>query len=169
MLAQNDVNFSLEYLWIEAITADRRPPVLADNIEPLMSERPHGVFTRQVLLGDNLDTSKIVAQYTEGVVTLAIPVAEEAKSRRIDVRHESSTTEIAPQSQVPVWLAAGTSAGHTGADEYIFHAHRIEFLVSWPSIWRCWWDLVPSGARKLTAGSSQFASALAVTLRSSEM
>ncbi len=76
------------------VRAERHAPLLADGIEALIAERPHGVFTRQILLGDNLDTSKIDAQYAEGVLTLAIPVAEEAKPRRIDVRHESSKAEI---------------------------------------------------------------------------
>ncbi len=76
------------------VRAERRAPLLAEGIEALVAERPHGVFTRQILLGDNLDTSKIDAQYAEGVLTLAIPVAEEAKPRRIDVRHETSKAEI---------------------------------------------------------------------------
>jgi HSP20 family protein len=76
------------------VKAERRAPLLADGIEALVAERPHGVFTRQILLGDNLDTTKIDAQYAEGVLTLAIPVADEAKPRKIDVRHESSKAEI---------------------------------------------------------------------------
>ena len=76
------------------VRAERRAPVLAEGIESLIAERAHGVFSRQILLGDNLDTTKIDAQYSEGVLTLAIPVAEEAKPRRIDVRHESSKAEI---------------------------------------------------------------------------
>ena len=76
------------------VKSERRAPLLAEGIEVLVAERPHGVFTRQILLGDNLDTTKIDAQYSEGVLTLAIPVAEEAKPRRIDVRHESARAEI---------------------------------------------------------------------------
>jgi len=76
------------------VRAERRAPVLAEGIESLVAERPHGVFSRQILLGDNLDTTKIDAQFSEGVLTLSIPVAEEAKPRRIDVRHESAKTEI---------------------------------------------------------------------------
>jgi HSP20 family protein len=76
------------------LKAERPAPLLAEGIESLVAERPHGVFSRQILLGDNLDTTKIDAQYAEGVLTLAIPVAEEAKPRRIDVRHDSSKAEI---------------------------------------------------------------------------
>ena len=76
------------------VKTERPAPVLVDGIEALVAERPHGTFTRQILLGDNLDTSKIDAQYSDGVLTLAIPVAEEAKPRRIDVRHDSAKSEI---------------------------------------------------------------------------
>jgi HSP20 family protein len=76
------------------VKAERQAPVLAEGIEALVAERPHGVFTRQILLGDNLDTSKIDAQFSDGVLTLSIPVAEEAKPRRIDIRHDSSKSEI---------------------------------------------------------------------------
>jgi len=76
------------------VKAERKPPLLAESVEALVAERPHGSFTRQVLLGDNLDTTKIDARYADGVLTLAIPVAEEAKPRRIEVRHESSLAEI---------------------------------------------------------------------------
>jgi HSP20 family protein len=76
------------------VKAERQAPLLAQGIEALMAERPHGTFTRQILLGDNLDTSRIDAQYSDGVLTLSIPVAEEAKPRRIDVRHDSSKAEI---------------------------------------------------------------------------
>ena len=49
------------------------------------AERPHGVFSRQLVLGDNLDTSHIAASYDAGVLTLRIPVAERAKPRKIRV------------------------------------------------------------------------------------
>ena len=59
--------------------------------EMLASERPRGVFSRQLVLGDNLDLDQIDAHYDAGVLRLSIPVAERAKPRRIDVT--SATTE----------------------------------------------------------------------------
>jgi HSP20 family protein len=53
--------------------------------EMLASERPRGVFSRQLVLGDNLDLDRIEAHYAEGVLRLSIPVAERAKPRKIDV------------------------------------------------------------------------------------
>ncbi len=51
--------------------------------EVIAAERPRGVFSRQLVLGDNLDTEHIDASYDAGVLTLRIPVAEKAKPRKI--------------------------------------------------------------------------------------
>jgi HSP20 family protein len=53
--------------------------------EPLVSERPQGTFARQLLLGESLDTDRLEADYDQGVLTLRIPVAEEAKPRRVQI------------------------------------------------------------------------------------
>ena len=52
----------------------------------LASERPRGAFSRQLVLGDNLDLEHIEAGYKDGVLRLVVPVAEKAKPRRIEVR-----------------------------------------------------------------------------------
>jgi len=59
----------------------------------LASERPRGDFSRQLVLGDNLDLDKIEAHYDAGVLRLSIPVAERAKPRKIEV--SSGSTERA--------------------------------------------------------------------------
>lgn len=56
-----------------------------DDCDVLTSERPKGSFSRQLVLGDNLDLSKIKASCSAGVLTLRIPVAAQAKSRKIDI------------------------------------------------------------------------------------
>jgi HSP20 family protein len=53
--------------------------------ERLASERPTGVFSRQLVLGDNLDLDRIEASYDAGVLRLVVPVAEKAKPRKISV------------------------------------------------------------------------------------
>ena len=53
--------------------------------EMLANERPRGVFSRQLVLGENLDTDKIAASYDGGVLRLRIPVAEKAKPRKIAI------------------------------------------------------------------------------------
>jgi HSP20 family protein len=59
--------------------------------EMLAAERPRGVFSRQLVLGDNLDLDRIEARYDAGVLRLSIPVAERAKPRKIEV--SSGSTE----------------------------------------------------------------------------
>jgi HSP20 family protein len=54
--------------------------------EMLATERPRGLFSRQLVLGDNLDLEHIDAAYDDGVLRLTIPVAEKAKPRKIEVR-----------------------------------------------------------------------------------
>ena len=59
--------------------------------EMLASERPRGVFSRQLVLGDNLDLDRIEAHYDAGVLRLTVPVAERARPRKIEI----GTTESA--------------------------------------------------------------------------
>jgi len=56
-----------------------------DGVELLVGERPHGTFSRQLFLGDSLDTERISADYADGVLTLRLPVAEKAKPRRVQI------------------------------------------------------------------------------------
>jgi HSP20 family protein len=58
--------------------------------EALAAERPRGVFSRQLVLGDNLDLDRIEAGYADGVLRLVVPVAEKAKPRKIEVAHDSA-------------------------------------------------------------------------------
>jgi HSP20 family protein len=60
----------------------RRDP---DGSSYLVSERPSGSYSRQLVLGDGLAVDDIRAEYTDGVLTLTIPVAEQAKPRKIEV------------------------------------------------------------------------------------
>ena len=66
------------------VRAERRPEQ-PDGSEMLVAERPAGIFTRQVFLGDTLDADHIAADYSAGVLTLSIPVHEQAKPRSIQV------------------------------------------------------------------------------------
>lgn len=58
--------------------------------EMLTSERSRGMFSRQLVLGDNLDLDRIQADYADGVLRLVVPVAERAKPRKIEVGSGSS-------------------------------------------------------------------------------
>lgn len=54
--------------------------------EMLASERPRGLFSRQLVLGDNLDLDRIEAAYDDGVLRVRVPVAEQAKPRKIEIQ-----------------------------------------------------------------------------------
>jgi HSP20 family protein len=74
------------------VKAERRPVERGDNVEMQVAERPLGVFSRQLFLGDALDTERIDAHYEHGVLTLRIPVAEKAKPRKIAIEGGRSET-----------------------------------------------------------------------------
>lgn len=57
----------------------------SENQDVLANERPQGSFTRQLFLGDALDTERIEARYDNGVLTVTIPVAEQAKPRKVEI------------------------------------------------------------------------------------
>jgi HSP20 family protein len=67
------------------VKAERRPTVEGDNVEMEVAERPLGVFSRQLFLGEALDVERVSASYEAGVLTLRIPVAEQAKPRKIEI------------------------------------------------------------------------------------
>ena len=61
--------------------------------EVVIAERPHGTFTRQLLMGENLDAEHVQASYDQGVLTLTIPVAEQAKPHKVAVVVSGGTGE----------------------------------------------------------------------------
>ncbi|MEU3273113.1 Hsp20/alpha crystallin family protein [Saccharomonospora sp. NPDC006951] len=75
------------------VKAERRP-VTDQSVEMQVSERPLGVFSRQLFLGDTLDTNRIRADYDAGVLTLRIPVTEQAKPRKIEISGQATRKEI---------------------------------------------------------------------------
>jgi HSP20 family protein len=62
-----------------------------DGVELLVGERPFGAFSRQLFLGETLDTDRIDAQYNDGVLTLRLPIAEKAKPRRVEINTGAPT------------------------------------------------------------------------------
>jgi HSP20 family protein len=67
------------------LTVKAERPLLDGDDELVAAERPRGVFSRQLILGDNLDLEKVAASYEVGVLRLRIPVAERAKPRKIEI------------------------------------------------------------------------------------
>ena len=84
------------------IRAERKGEEFA-NVQWLSHERPIGTFARQLTLGYGVALDKIDAAYADGVLTLTIPVADDAKPRKISVSHGDTSAAITPgslQSQV---------------------------------------------------------------------
>lgn len=79
------------------IRAERRRQV-PEDAQWLTHERPTGTFARQLSLGQGLDLERIEAGYADGVLTLTIPVAEEARPRKIQVNHNQDHAQLT-QSQ----------------------------------------------------------------------
>jgi HSP20 family protein len=76
------------------VRAERPDPAGTDT-ELIASERPRGVFSRHLILGDTLDTDNVKATYDGGVLTLRIPVAEKAKPHKIQVEAKEAPRQVA--------------------------------------------------------------------------
>jgi len=85
-----DLNVERNVLTVKA----ERIPHYGDDVELQVAERPRGVFSRQLFLGDTLDTDHIDATYNAGVLTLRIPIAEKAKPRKIEIAGGDAPKQI---------------------------------------------------------------------------
>jgi HSP20 family protein len=79
------------------LTVRAERPMRESTSEQVAAERPRGMFSRQLILGDNLDLEQIAATYRDGVLRLTIPMAERAKPRKISVEVEASSRTIEGQ------------------------------------------------------------------------
>jgi HSP20 family protein len=103
---KDDVDLTVERN-VVSIRAERRP-AREEGDEVIVDERPHGIFTRQLFLGDNLDANKLSADYDRGVLMLTIPVAEESKPRRV---------QLGAQQQQELQDSGSESAADQNANE----------------------------------------------------
>jgi HSP20 family protein len=76
------------------LTVKAERPVLNGDRELIAAERQRGVFSRQLILGDNLDTENVGASFDAGVLTVRIPVAEQAKPRKIQISRSEDREAI---------------------------------------------------------------------------
>ncbi len=77
------------------LTVRSERPERDGDVDMLAAERPRGVFSRQLFLGETLDTERIDAHYADGILRLTIPVAEKAKPRKIEVNTAAGRAAIA--------------------------------------------------------------------------
>jgi HSP20 family protein len=85
-----DLNVEQNVLTVKA----ERTPAYGADVELQVAERPRGVFSRQLFLGDTLDADRVEASYDAGVLTLRIPIAEKAKPRKIQITASGAPKEI---------------------------------------------------------------------------
>jgi len=71
-----------------------RKPAATERAEMVVAERPVGTFTRQLFLGDTLNVDRIDASYEAGVLTLRLPIAEQAKPRKIPISGGDTRTQL---------------------------------------------------------------------------
>jgi HSP20 family protein len=86
-----------------------RQPEYEQGQNVLVAERPQGRFTRQLQLGENLDTQNVQARYANGVLHLIIPVAEAAQPRRIEVQRS--------EAQQSIEMSPGQESAKTGSGD----------------------------------------------------
>jgi HSP20 family protein len=75
------------------IRAERRS-TLPEEAQRVASERRHGVFTRQLFLGESLNVDAMTAEYDAGVLTISLPVKEQDKPRKIAIGSANGRQEI---------------------------------------------------------------------------
>jgi HSP20 family protein len=80
-----------------SVTAERRPTYGADD-EVVLAERSYGQLSRQLFLGEGLDPDRVAARYEDGVLTVTIPVAEQARPRRVEITTPHQVTAVATSS-----------------------------------------------------------------------
>jgi HSP20 family protein len=85
-----EVNVSDGWLTVSA----KREETAADGERFFIRERPAGSFTRRVRLSGRLDSAGIEANYRNGVLEVRVPVAEEAKPRKIAIQTADATGEL---------------------------------------------------------------------------
>jgi HSP20 family protein len=85
-----DLNVERNVLTVKA----ERTHSYGDDVELQVAERPRGVFSRQLFLGETLNTDNIQATYDAGVLTLRIPIAEKAKPRKIEISAAGAPKQI---------------------------------------------------------------------------
>ena len=98
------------------VRAQRRADA-PEGAQYLMAERPYGSYSRQIVLGDGLNTDAISADYHNGVLTVTIPVAEQAKPRRIEISqpaHQGHKVITGSSTDETDRTGTGTGTGTNG-------------------------------------------------------
>lgn len=82
---EDSIDLTVEKNVLTVHAERQRVDASGDNTEVLVAERPYGTFSRQLFLGETLDSEHIEADYVNGVLTVRIPIAETAKARKVQI------------------------------------------------------------------------------------
>ena len=90
-----------------------RAPHYGESEQVIAAERPQGAFTRQLSLGEGVDSEHLTAGYANGVLHVTIPASPKAQARRVEVTRPAGGSRTIPgstagQGEAPV---GGTGGG----------------------------------------------------------
>jgi HSP20 family protein len=69
-----------------SISGKREIPREQDRVSYHRKERPEGTFNRALTLPTEVDADRVEARYADGILSLTLPKAEQAKPRQIAIR-----------------------------------------------------------------------------------
>ena len=88
-----------------------RSPHYGESEQVIVAERPQGSFTRQLSLGEGVDSENLTADYTDGVLHVTIPVSPKTQARRVEITHAPGGSRTISGSTVEKGEAAAGSGG----------------------------------------------------------
>ena len=88
-----------------------RTPHYGEGEQVIVAERPQGSFTRQLSLGEGVDSENLTADYADGVLHVTIPVSPKTQARRVEITHASGGKRTISGSTVEKGEAAAGSGG----------------------------------------------------------
>ena len=89
----DDIGLSLEN-HVLTVTATRHAEY-GENEKVLVQERFDGTMTRRIRVPEWVDAERVTADHVDGVLTVVLPVAEQAKPRRIEIKPAATQPSIA--------------------------------------------------------------------------
>jgi HSP20 family protein len=92
-----------------------RTPHYGESEQVIAAERPQGSFTRQLSLGEGVDSENLTAGYADGVLDVTIPASPKAQARRVEITRASGGSRTISGSTVEQGKApAGGTGSGTG-------------------------------------------------------
>ncbi len=92
-VTSGDIDLTVERNML-TVTVERQKELDIEDVNWIVRERPSGRHSRQLRLGAALDSSQVEASYDQGVLTITIPVSEQAKPQKIDIKSEPLALDV---------------------------------------------------------------------------